>query len=101
MLLLGILADKDYTAMLDTLVRPGDRVVVTAPESSRAGDPEDLARVAREITAEVETVRGVQEARSRALAWADEGRILCAAGSLYLIGGLRRLLLERGASHDA
>ena len=100
-LLLGILADKDYTAMLDTLVRPGDRVVVTAPESSRAGDPEDLARVAREITAEVETVRGVQEALSRALAWADEGRILCAAGSLYLIGGLRRLLLERGASHDA
>ena len=94
--LLGILADKDCAAMLRTLLRAGDRVVITRPFSERAGDPEDLARLAREITGEVEVVRAADEALTRALAWVTEERILCAAGSLYLIGELRRSLLERG-----
>ena len=99
-LLLGILEDKDYRAMLRTLVRADDRVVITPPASSRAGDPENLARVAREITQEVEVVPAADAALSRALDRASGRRILCAAGSLYLIGNLRRLLLERGAHHD-
>ena len=99
-LLLGILEDKDYRAMLRTLVRADDRVVITPPDSARAGDPENLARVAREITQEVEVVPAADAALSRALDWAAGRRILCAAGSLYLIGNLRRLLLERGAHHD-
>lgn len=99
-LLLGILEDKDYRAMLRTLVRADDRVIITPPASSRAGDPENLARVAREITQEVEVVPVADVALSRALDWAAGRRILCAAGSLYLIGNLRRLLLERGAHHD-
>ena len=99
-LLLGILEDKDYRAMLRTLVRADDRVVITPPASSRAGDPENLARVAREITQEVEVVPAADAALSRALDRAAGRRILCAAGSLYLIGNLRRLLLERGAHHD-
>lgn len=99
-LLLGILEDKDYRAMLRTLVRADDRVVITPPASSRAGDPENLARVAREITREVEVVPAADAALSRALDRAAGRRILCAAGSLYLIGNLRRLLLERGAHHD-
>ena len=99
-LLLGILEDKDYRAMLRTLVRTDDRVVITPPDSARAGDPENLARVAREITREVEVVPTADAALSRALDRAAGRRILCAAGSLYLIGNLRRLLLERGAHHD-
>ena len=99
-LLLGILEDKDYRAMLRTLVRADDRVVITPPDSARAGDPENLARVAREITQEVEVVPAADAALSRALDRAAGQRILCAAGSLYLIGNLRRLLLERGAHHD-
>ena len=99
-LLLGILEDKDYRAMLRTLVRSDDCVVITPPDSARAGDPENLARVAREITQEVEVVPAADAALSRALDRASGRRILCAAGSLYLIGNLRRLLLERGAHHD-
>ena len=99
-LLLGILEDKDYRAMLRTLVRADDRVVITPPASSRAGDPENLARIAREITREVEVVPAADAALSRALDRAAGRRILCAAGSLYLIGNLRRLLLERGAHYD-
>ena len=99
-LLLGILEDKDYRAMLRTLVRADDCVVITPPDSARAGAPENLARVAREITQEVEVVLAADAALSRALDRAAGRRILCAAGSLYLIGNLRRLLLERGAHHD-
>lgn len=100
-LLLGILEDKDYRAMLQTLVGAGDRVVITPPVSSRAGEPENLARVAREISSEVEVVSDTREALDRALSLTDGQRILCAAGSLYLIGDLRRRLIERGARHDA
>ena len=99
-LLLGILEDKDYRAMLRTLVRSDDCVVITPPDSARAGDPENLARVAREITQEVEVVPAADAALSRALDRAAGRRILCAAGSLYLIGNLRRLLMERGAHND-
>ena len=99
-LLIGILEDKDYRSMLKTLLRAGDRVVVTPPMSFRAGDPENLARAAREITADVEVVENAQAALERALSLTDERHILCAAGSLYLIGNLRCLLLERGSRHD-
>lgn len=94
--LLGILGDKDYKTMLATLLHKGDIVVITQPESERAGDPEVLGACARELAARVETVPDAGEALARALELTDERRILCVAGSLYLIGEIRQMLLKRG-----
>lgn len=94
--LLGILGDKDYKTMLATLLHKGDIVVITQPESERAGDPEILGACARELAARVEIVPDAGEALARALALTDERRILCVAGSLYLIGEIRQMLLKRG-----
>ena len=94
--LLGILRDKDYKTMLATLLHKGDIVVITQPESERAGDPEVLGACARELAARVETVPDAGEALARALELTDERRILCVAGSLYLIGEIRQMLLKRG-----
>lgn len=89
-ILLGILKDKDVASMVKTLVRPMDTVVVTMPQSERAADP---AAVAREIRARhIEIQPDNAEALARAIELADAKRLLCIAGSLYLIGGVRQLL---------
>lgn len=88
--LLGILQDKDVKTMVSTLIRYQDQVVVTAPLSQRAGKPE---AVAREIKARhVEVAYSIDEGLLRAKALAGKDGILCIAGSLYLIGAVRKII---------
>lgn len=93
--LLGILRDKDIDSMLDTLLRPNDTVVVTVPHSERAATLDELTR---RVTPHVHHVEGLadnSEALNRALELAGGERLLVLAGSLYLVGGVRELLLAR------
>jgi len=76
--------------MVTTLIRSQDKVVVVAPMSERAGKPEI---VAREIKAEhVEVASSIEEGVKRAKLLAGEEDILCVAGSLYLIGAVRKII---------
>jgi len=94
-LLLGILHDKAVDEMLKILVRPEDFVVVTPPQSDRAEALPVLAAKARTYAARVESCADNQKALARALQLAGGTRLLVTAGSLYLIGGLRQLLLGK------
>lgn len=91
--LLGILKDKAISEMLPLLLRPNDTVVVTRPQSERACEPEIIAHQAR--VQHIEIHPDNEEALDRALELANGERLFCAAGSLYLIGGLRQMLLAR------
>ena len=93
--LVGVLQDKDYSSMLKILLRPEDTVVITMPDSLRAEDPEIVALQAhcKEITAEPDR----KTALKKALSLAGQEKLLCITGSLYLIGNIRRLLLDAGA----
>jgi dihydrofolate synthase/folylpolyglutamate synthase len=93
--LLGILKDKDIEHMLSTLLRPNDTVVVTVPHSDRASDPQVLTGQVARFVQHVETMADNDEALSRALELANGEKLLVMAGSLYLVGGLRQMLLER------
>lgn len=92
-LMLGILKDKDIDSMLDILIRPNDTVILTTPQSDRASDPEFVAKKVR--AQHIEVYADNAEALERSLELANEERLLCIAGSLYLIGGVRQLLLEK------
>ena len=92
-LLLGILHDKAVDEMLKILVRPDDVVVVTPPQSDRAETLPVLAAKARAVSSHVESFADNREALAEALRLAGGTKLLVAAGSLYLIGGLRQLLL--------
>lgn len=92
-LLLGILKDKDIDTMVETLVRPVDTVVVTMPISERAADPLFVAKKMKAQHIEVHV--DAKEALERALELANQKKLLCIAGSLYLIGGLRENLLAK------
>ena len=92
--LLGILKDKDIDAMLPELLRPNDMVVMTTPDSERAADPGVVAYKVHAQTVEVEPDRALALDKALAMA-AETGRLLCVAGSLYLVGEIRQLLLAR------
>jgi dihydrofolate synthase/folylpolyglutamate synthase len=88
--LLGILDDKDIPGIINTLIRPEDKVVVAAPLSERAGNPQTVA--AKITASHVEAACSIEEGIKRAKELTPEEGIICAAGSLYLIGTVRQLL---------
>ena len=91
--LLGILKDKDIDAMLAALLRPGDQVVTVRPDSARAAAADVVAAVAAGMGADTvvcsDAAKGLAEAEARAR---SGSALLVAAGSLYLVGGIRALL---------
>lgn len=87
--------DKAVDEMLKILVRPDDIVVVTPPQSDRAEKAPVLAEKARAYAKTVEYYEDNRAALARAMELAGGRRLLVCAGSLYLIGGLRQVLLGK------
>lgn len=91
---LGILRDKAVSDMIKILLRPEDRVIVTSPDSDRAATPEEI--VERIHGSEVIAVSGDRENALRiALDNQESNEVLVITGSLYLIGFIRQLLIEK------
>ena len=96
-LLLGILHDKDVEEMLRILVRPTDDVVMTPPQSDRAERADVLAAAARPYAAAVTYDEDNARALALAREYASGGKLLVMAGSLYLVGGLRAMMVGRSS----
>ncbi|MDW8141806.1 MAG: cyanophycin synthetase, partial [Candidatus Bipolaricaulota bacterium] len=86
-LLFGVLHDKDYASMAQTLFSEFDEIVLVRPESPRALDPTALLRWGprAQIASDVATAFD--------MAQAAHPELLCVTGSLYLVGAVKRLLL--------
>ncbi len=91
-ILLGILKDKDIDAMLDYLIRKGDEIVITTPDSERKAAPEYIAEKIHEH--HVELFADMKEALNKAQELAGTDKLLCITGSLYLTGELRYILIN-------
>lgn len=89
---LGMVADKDSRAMLDILLPLTDQVVTTqVPVYHRAtAAAEGLAEAARAHGVSATAIPDVEEAVRTALTLAGPEGIVCATGSLYLVGAVRR-----------
>lgn len=89
-LLVGLLADKNYTEMTDILAPQADAFVTVTPESERALPADELAahlqRYGKPVTACATVPAGVETALS--MAGADD--VVCATGSLYMAGEIRQ-----------
>jgi dihydrofolate synthase/folylpolyglutamate synthase len=93
----GVLGDKNVDGMFDHLQGIATRLVVTAPESSRAADPSALAGIARQRLGpdtEILVIPGVESAIREALRLTGPDDALIATGSLYLAGEARPILKE-------
>lgn len=88
--LLGILKDKDVNSIVNSLIAPHDKVVVTAPVSDRAGEPGEIAKLIK--ASEVRIAVSIEEGLRQAKVMAGHDGIVCIAGSLYLIGTARAII---------
>jgi dihydrofolate synthase / folylpolyglutamate synthase len=84
----AILADKDARSMLETLAGVGTSFVATQTETERTLAPDELARLAREFFADVESVPDATTALDRAWTRAGPEGAVLVTGSLYLLRDL-------------
>jgi dihydrofolate synthase/folylpolyglutamate synthase len=97
-LVLGMLADKDWKGMLRRLVPLADRIILTRPPEERAEAPGILAGEARRWSRNVETADNPRKAVQAALQGAGRDDLVCFAGSLYLVGAVRPLIIPSKGS---
>ncbi len=89
-LILGILLDKDYTAMTEILAPLAQTVVATQSHSPRAAGSALVAEVAKQYCPHVEESPTPQTALERALQLASENDVICVTGSFYTISEIQR-----------
>ena len=90
----GVLADKDYKSMMAQIAPIGKIFHTITPPNSRALSARDLADTFKELGADAVSHESVEEALDAALCEALEDDVICAFGSLYYIGEIRKLILK-------
>ena len=91
-LVIGILDDKPYSAMLKSLLPICSRVILTCPKIDRAISPEKLLAVAKNLISDVTIIPDVGKAVNHAIESARPGDAVCIAGSLYVVGEAKEAL---------
>ena len=90
--LTGVLADKDYPAMMGELLPLAKEFFTITPDSPRAMSAQELADYLRGRGGRAVPCGTVREALDQALAAAEPQDVVCVTGSLYMIGEVRHLL---------
>lgn len=90
-LIFGVMGDKNYRMMAKRLFPLADRILITRPPSERSLDPQVLALLASEFNDNVEVLEEPEDALNRAFSLAGENDAICAAGSLYLVGEIKKV----------
>jgi dihydrofolate synthase/folylpolyglutamate synthase len=86
-LVIGILDDKPYEAMLKNLLPLARRVIITRAKIDRSLPTQVLAAAAKKIfKGPIQVVENVAEAVSLAISTSSEQEAVCIAGSLYVAG---------------
>ncbi len=84
---MGMLSTKDHQEIFQALLRPNDQLYLVPVPNHSSANPEELAKLARDICPELSicnTFPDVTSALEAAFSSTDDLVVLC--GSLYLIG---------------
>jgi len=93
-LCLGMLADKEREKVINMLVPLADEIVITRPNSPRAGDWRALGSLAEQYGRPVTCLEDPKEAVMFALSLLKENDMLCVTGSIYMLADARQALLD-------
>ena len=97
LLVAGILADKQIDSIVKFLTKITDHIIVTEPDNPRKLAASELAKHIADTGVTAEVIADAEAAMHRAKELADGYDVILFAGSLYLIGDVRRLWRnERG-----
>jgi len=94
-LVFGALTGHSVPDMLDVLLPAADKVILTRTNRLRAVATSDLLREANARRWEAEVTETVAEALEKALALASPGDLICATGSLSVVGEVREAWARR------
>jgi dihydrofolate synthase/folylpolyglutamate synthase len=94
-LVVGILDDKPYGAMLKSLLPVCSRAIVTRAKTERALAPQRLYAAAKKIISDVTVIPEVAAAARQAIETANPNDVICIAGSLYVVGEAKEAI-EKG-----
>lgn len=90
-LLIGVLADKDYEGLARILDEAADMYVCVSPESERALSAAELAEKLAAFGKEVLYFDSIEEGVEAAKEAASDDGMVCAVGSLYMAGPVRAM----------
>ena len=99
--IIGVLEDKDYPVMLETVLPHGSAFVAVAPDNPRALPASKLARAIRWTGQDLlgcsacvnpYVARDMADALAHARELAGPDGLICSFGSLYSVGALKELL---------
>lgn len=85
-LLMGVLADKDYPRMAEVLNAAADEYVCCTPDCPRALPAEKLAGELERFGKKITLCQSVRDGVTEALSAAGTDGMACAVGSLYMAG---------------
>jgi dihydrofolate synthase / folylpolyglutamate synthase len=91
-MVMGVLDDKPYQAILKSLLSVCTRAILTSPAIDRALDPETLLAAAGDVCTDITTVPRVADAVRHAIDTAGPDEVICIAGSLYVVGEAKEVL---------
>ena len=89
-MLLGMLRDKNYETLVKIIAPVAREVVCVPPQGNRALDPEELAKQIRACGVPASTSKDIIRGFQLLLGKASQKDVIVAAGSLYMIGPVRR-----------
>jgi dihydrofolate synthase/folylpolyglutamate synthase len=87
----AVMRDKDAAGMLTALAPHASALVITAPRTARASSVDDLADLARRTVQSVPILTARDPAEALERAW-QRAPLICAAGSIFLIGEILELV---------
>ncbi|GAA0705761.1 folylpolyglutamate synthase/dihydrofolate synthase family protein [Paraclostridium ghonii] len=93
-LVIGMLEDKDIESVLDILIPRFNKVITTTPDNPRAIDSKRLKEKIEKYNIQVNCKPNIKEAVDYALKIANEDDVIISAGSLYMIGNIRTIILN-------
>jgi dihydrofolate synthase / folylpolyglutamate synthase len=91
-LIFGVLADKDYRAMLRIILPLSGRIILTRPRSDRALPPENMEPLPELRGKMVSVIPDIGEALDLARSMAGPDDIIVGAGSIYFVGELLKII---------
>lgn len=100
-MVMGMLGDKERAKVLAELAPRARHVVITRPNSPRAGDWAQMAEEARRYVAQVDTVEDIGAAVQAGLALARPGDLVCITGSFYMVADAREAVLNLAGRKSA
>ncbi|KNY28246.1 bifunctional folylpolyglutamate synthase/dihydrofolate synthase [Pseudobacteroides cellulosolvens] len=89
-IIVGVLKDKDYKAIIEPLVPIASEFIAVKPQSNRGMEAQELAIILRSYCNEVSVSDRIEDAIRYSMKKVSKSGIICAYGSLYYIGEVRK-----------